>query len=113
MSGAYQQQPYQVPIQPISSTTETIQPIPTFYQPQTIPAQPTNQNPVQTNGAFIPQQQQQQQPFIPQQGTQPPANQQLPTMFGLTSMNDPSMINAVQSYIDSNYGYLLLFVSHS
>ena len=107
MSGAYQQQTYQVPIQPISSTTETIQPIPTFYQPQSIPAQPTNQNQVQTNEAFIPQQQQQQQPFIPQQGNQPPVNQQPRNMFGLAFMNDPAMATAVQSYIDSNYGYPL------
>ena len=109
-TGDYQQQAYQVPIQPISSTTETIKPIPTYYQPQVSPIQPATQNQTQVNESFIPQQPQQpQQPFIPQQqGTQPQGNQQQ-QMFGFTFMNDPAMANAVQSYINTNYGQLLLF----
>ena len=97
-TGDYQQQAYQVPIQPISSTTETIQPIPTYYQPQASPVQPATQNQTQVNESFIPQ----------QQGTQPQGNQQQ-QMFGFTFVKDPVMANAVQSYINTNYGQLLLF----
>ena len=110
MDGAYQQQAYQDPIQPITSTTEQIQPIPTYYQPSTNPVLPTNQNQAQMNESFIPpqqsQQQPQQQPFIPQQqGNEFQGNQQPFHIYGSPNVNDPVMANALLSYYNSNYGY--------